>query len=194
MTTRALPTGRAGRWLALSLLVLLGALVWLAVAAPLMDWYADRADRLGTREVLAGRMAALAAAVPSLERQAAAGAGTGPAAGALLDQPSDAVAAAVLQGRVGEMVAGAGASLSSMEVLPAEAAGAYRRIRLRVALSGDWPVLVALLRAIGEATPRMLLDDVQLRAAPVLAGGRAPPLDAGFTVLAFRSVGPGDRK
>lgn len=181
-----LPSGAPGRWLALGLLALLLGVVWLAAASPLLDWHAGRAERLEERRTLADRMAGLAAGVPALERQAAATAGTGPAAGSLLDQPSDAVAAAVLQGRVGEMVAKAGASLSSVEVLPAEAAGSYRRIRLRVATSGNWAVLMGLFGLVADAAPRMLIDDVQLRAAPVLAGRGAPPLDASFTVLAFR--------
>lgn len=184
-----LPGGAAGRALAVGLLVLLGGAVWLAAASPLLDWHAQRAEQLGTRRTLAGRMASLAAGLPALERQAAAVSSSGPAADALLDQPSDALAAAFLQGRVGEMVSRAGASLQSVEALPAEQAGAYRRIRLRVALSGEWPVLVALLGQIADAAPRMLVDDVQLRAAPVLAGRGPPPLDAGFTVLAFRPAG-----
>ena len=181
-----LPTGPAGRLLALGLLLLLIGVAWLAVVSPLMEWHADRAERLAGRHLLAGRMESLAAGLPALEREVAAAAAAGPAAGTLLDAPSDALAAAALQGRVGEMAAKAGASVSSTEVLPAETAGAFRRIRLRVSVSAGWPVLTALLRTIAEASPRMLVDDVQLRAAPVLAGRGPPPLDASFVVLAFR--------
>lgn len=174
------------RWLALALLAAVLAAGWLAIAAPLLAWHDERADRLAQRRVLAARMAVLAEGLPALERQASAS-GAGAAVSALLEPRSDAVAAAGLQARVEQLAVSAGASLASTEVLAAEPVGAYRRIRLRLTLTASWPVLVALLQALAEAKPQMLVDDVQLRAAPVVVGREAPPLDASLTVLAFRA-------
>ena len=95
---------------------------------------------------------------------------------------------AELQQRVQDIAAKSGATLASTEALAAEAAGGYRRIRMRVALTARWPVLVAMLQALAEqASPQMLVDDVQLRSAPVLLDRDDPPLDASFTVLALRA-------
>jgi general secretion pathway protein M len=183
-----LPTGRAGQWAALGLAVVALLVLWAAVAAPLASWYGDRAEALAGRGALAARMAGLAAELPALERAATQAADAGPPAGAMLDQPSDAVAGAALQQRVQDIATKAGATLSSAEALAAEAAGGYRRIRLRVSLTARWPVLVAVLQALaGQTAPQMLVDDVQLRSAPVLLDRDDPPLDASFTVVALRA-------
>ena len=184
----ALPTGRAGQWLALGLAVLAALVFWAAVVSPLIGWYDARDEALQQRRALAARMAGLAAELPKLDRAAAQAAAEGPPPGAMLDQPSDAVAGAALQQRVQDIAAKAGATLSSTEALPAEAAGAYRRIRLRVALTAHWPVLVKMLETIAlQAAPQMLVDDVQLRSAPMLLDRGDPPLDASLTILALRA-------
>ncbi len=74
--------------------------------------------------------------------------------------------------------------------LPGEAAGAWRRIGVRVAVNAPWPAVVRLLQAIGAASPRMLVDDLQLRAPPLLLRTGPRPMDAGFTVYAFRAETP----
>jgi general secretion pathway protein M len=187
-----LPTGRRGRLLALGItLVLLGAL-WFGVAAPLLGWYADRAVELENRRAVARRMAALAETLPELRLQAqsvAAAAAPGrTGVEDTLEGTSDAIAGAVLQQRLQEMAARAGAPLSSAEALPGEPAGAYRRIGVRVSLSTHWPALVRLLQAVAQAgSPRMLVDDLQLRSSPILLRAGPRPMEASFTVIAFRS-------
>jgi len=190
----ALPTGRAGQWLALGLAAVLLAVLWAAVASPLIGWHGARSEALAQRRVLASRMAGIAAELPEFKRVAAKAAAAAPPTGAMLDEPTDAVAGAALQQRVQDIASRAGATLSSAEALPAETAGAYRRIRLRVALTVHWPVLVATLQALAEqGTPQMLVDDLQLRGAPVLLEHDDPPLDASFTVVALRAAEPAAR-
>ncbi len=185
-----LPTGRMGQALALALLALLLGAIWVAVAVPVLEWHADRADALERRSALARRMAALAAGLPALQQQAAsasASAGAGPAAIAVLDGASDAVAAAALTQKLQEMAGQAGASLASTEALPAEQQGAYRRIAVRVAVSAPWPVLVRLLGAIEGATPQMLADELQIRGQRGFIRDGAAPLEASWVVMGFRS-------
>jgi hypothetical protein len=59
---------------------------------------------------------------------------------------------------------------------------------LRVSLTAPWPVVIELLRAVGQGQPRMLVDDVQLRVAPVQGRSSATPIGASFTLLAFRAA------
>lgn len=189
MTALRLPDGRAGQGLAVLLLLGVLALAWTVVAVPLLDWHAERAASLQSRRILGARMAQIAAALPALQQQAAA-AGT-PVAVPLLDGASDAVAGAGLQQRVQDMAGRVGATLSSAELLPAEAAGTYRRVRLRVAVRAPWPVLVALLDAIatGQAgtAPGLTVDDLQVHGTGGFIRGSDAPLDASWTVLAFRA-------
>ena len=84
------------------------------------------------------------------------------------------------------MATAANAQLTSIETLPAEQVGAYRRIGVHVELSAQLAVAVALLRAVEEAQPSMLVDDIRLTATPVGPMNTQLPLDAAFTVYAFR--------
>ena len=184
---RGLPNGRGGQALAVVLLVAVLALAWAGGAAPALAWYADRADYLVQQQTLAARMQAIAATAPPLQRQLAQADTAPPPARSLVDGATDAIAGATLQQAVQDMAARAGATVSSAEVLPAETAGAYRRIGLRVTVSGGWPVVVALLRALAEGLPRTLVDDLSLRQSLALGQTDSHPLEASFTVIAFHA-------
>ncbi len=101
---------------------------------------------------------------------------------------SDAVAGATLQTIVQDMATAAGAELSSMEMLPVEPRGAYRRLGLRVETAAPWPVLIELQHAIAQATPRMLIDDLRLRTPTGASHTASTPVSATFTVIAFRAA------
>lgn len=185
-----LPTGRIGVLLALAIAVGGLALVWLAVAAPLFEWHAERADRLDQQRALLRRMEALVRTLPELRYAASdeTHQGTaGLAAVRLLDGPTDAVAAASLQQMVQDMAARVGVSLASAETLPATQAGAYRRIGLRVSVKARWSVLIGLLQAVAQGSPRMLVDDLQIHGPHFVDPPLDPPLDTGFIVFSFRA-------
>jgi general secretion pathway protein M len=186
----ALPTGRRGQLLAAALTLIGLAAIWFGLAAPLITWHGERQDRLVGRSLLAGHMADLAAMLPVLQHELRAEAARPSARDLYLQGAGDAIAGATLQGLVQDLAAGAGATLGSAELLPGQAVGDVRRLGLQVSISGvQWPVLVHLLQSIAKAQPRMLVNDLQLRAAPVQhqGAGGPPPLDAGFTVFAFRA-------
>ena len=180
----SLPTGRFGRLLAAGLTAAAILLVWFSAVAPLLDLYAENAEVLAQRRVLYRRMVNLADRLPSLQAQA--GPGTA-AAVPVIDGATDAVAGAVLQQSVQEMAVGAGATLSSTEALPATPVQGYRRLGLRVSLNAPWPVLIQLLQAIEQSNPRLLVDDLRVHGVRMLTPPVDPPLDAGFTILAFRA-------
>ncbi len=188
--TLDLPTGPRGRLLALSLTVLVLLVLWFGIAAPVLGWYADRTEQLNQREMLAGRMAEVAAARPELQRQAAGLSASSAAPGALLAGETDAVAAATLQERMQDMAAKAGAQLSSVEMLPATQAGQFRRIGLRVAVQAGMANVIHLLELIEQAKPRMLVDELDFQRRLLLTRSTAPDLDARFVVYAFRAGPP----
>ncbi len=162
-------------------------LVWFVAIAPLTDLFAARAEALAQRRILYHRMADRVASLPALQAEAAAGSPAGSPASAVLSNETDAMAGASLQQRLQEMAAGVGAVLSSTETLPATPMKGYRRIGLRVSLTAPWPVLVGLFEAVEQASPRMLIDDLQMHGRVMLVQPAEPLLDAGFTVLAFRA-------
>jgi len=182
----ALPTGPRGRLLALGILALLLAALWLGAIAPLLEWHAAREEELRQRSALAARMSAVAESLPRLRRDAAADSGALPA---LLEGASDSIAGAALQSQVQDMAGQAGVTLGSAELLPVEAAGRYRRVALRLSANGSWTALVMLLQAMETATPRMLVEELGVQSALSLAPGAAQRVSANITLVAFRVAG-----
>ena len=119
----ALPEGRRGQFLAVTLVVILAAFLWLGIASPLLTWYEARSVELASRQTLLVHMAERARELPTLKRLAAASRSEAVPPDTLLAGDSDAIAAATLQGVIETMATTAGATLASEEVLPAGAAG-----------------------------------------------------------------------
>ncbi|HUN38857.1 MAG TPA: type II secretion system protein GspM [Acetobacteraceae bacterium] len=185
-----LPEGLRGRLLAAALTLSVVCAAWFAVAAPLIALYHEGSEELAQRRVLLQHMQEAAATLPELERDRVTG--VRPATMTVLPGGTDAMAAAAMQSNVQAMAVAAGISLASMETLPAEAQGAYRRIGLRVAATAPWPVLIEFLRAASRGRPRMLIDDLVLHAQPEPNHAAAVPIIASFTLLAFRSASAGE--
>ena len=190
-----LPTGRRGRALAAALLVLVLLILWQGIVAPLVGFYYDRADELAIRQARAASMARLADQVPALKQRAEIATRSGPAPTLVLEGSSDAVAAATLQNRIQDMAGTAGTALVSVENLPVETVGGtYHRIGLKISLNAHWPALIALLKSVEQATPPMLIDDVQIHGSPLPSLNKTRGLDANFTIYALRAGSAGDRK
>jgi hypothetical protein len=185
-----LPTGRLGRAVALGVTLLLLVISWEAVVQPLRDWYLDGDSLLSQREALAARMAASAAQLPALTHRAAALGASGALSPTLLSGDTDAMAGAQLQEIVQGLAATAGLSPASIENLPAASASHYRRIALRLSLISRFPPLVQLLQAIAQATPHMLVDDLQFDGARLINQPVDAPIEARLTIIAFRAAEP----
>ncbi|MGE4481407.1 type II secretion system protein GspM [Acidocella sp.] len=182
-----LPEGRRGRVLALGVTLAGAMLLWLGAVAPLIGWYQARQQELTHERELAARMAALARELPALRREVAA-MGTQPAGGdILLAGDSDAIAGANLQSAVQDLAARAGTSLDSAAMQPATPDGALRRISMQVSVTARWPVLVALLQAIDDATPRMILDGISLDSMDGATPDSGGKIQASFTIAGFRA-------
>ena len=180
----ALPTGQRGQILAAGLALLALLFVWLGVIGPIIDFYGAQSEQVGALQTRVAREAALIETLPLIRREAEASARA--PARAVLAGNSDAIAGATLQEQVQAMAGTASAQLTSIETLPAEQVGSYRRIGVRVELSAQLTVVVALLRAIDQAQPSMLVDDIRLTATPVGPQNTQLPMDCAFTVYAFR--------
>ena len=182
-----MPEGPGGQLLAAALtLATLCALLYGCVL-PLIAWHGARAEALAQRRTLLQRMTMVVATLPDLQRQAFRG--RAPAA-ALMAGSSDAIAGAALQVSIQKMAAAAGAELGIMETLPTEQRGAYRRIALRVSTAAPWPAMITLLNAIEAGAPRVLIEDLQLRAPMVELVAASRQVSATFTVVTFRAAAP----
>nr|WP_294551320.1 type II secretion system protein GspM [uncultured Rhodopila sp.] len=189
-TAIALPTGRRGQALALGVSLLAAAVAWSGIAAPLLDSFQDRADRLRRQQALVQRMESLAAALPALREQAGRAVAAGRQSGAMLPGASDPLAAAALQQALDEQAAASGVRIASEEILPAQAAGAFRAIAVRVTATASYQSLVALLLALAQAEIPMIADDLALRGPPPNLRDPGLAATASFTVTAYRAATP----
>ncbi len=186
-----MPTGRRGRLAALSLaLIALGA-AYLLIVAPIVDFHAGREARLEDLRILLPRLQAAADRVPELRVRLAELRAAAKTRKVTLEGASDAIASADLQSRIEALAASVGAAIGSTESLPAEPRGAYRRIGLRLALSGPYATLVKLLAQLDEATPPLVIDNLQIHGVLRRPGLPTEPdfdsgLDSGLDVYGFR--------
>jgi len=175
--------------LALGIASLVLAAFYMVAVAPALDFYAANEITTETRRALAGRLKSMAQELPALRAQVASLRAAASVDKQTLEGDSDAVAAAALQGRVGEIAGGAGVVIASSESLPAEVQNGYRRLGLRIVVNGNYDGLIQLLAGIERATPPLIADNLQIRS--VQRRPRAPaetfaPLDASFEVFGFR--------
>ena len=178
--------------LAVGLLVVVLASVYLLAAAPLLALYQQRETRIEDGRVLVPRLQAIAAALPTLRARVAELRTASRTRKVTLDGASDAVASANLQSRIEGLAGSVGATIGSTESLPVEERDGYRRIGLRFALNGPYDTLVRLLAKLAAATPPLVVDNIQIHGVlrrPGLrpAGGADIGLDAGLDVYGFRS-------
>jgi general secretion pathway protein M len=181
-----MPEGRRGQFVALALLAVGLGVLWTAVASPLLGWHAERTEQLAQRRLMLAHMEQIVATLPALRQEAGRAGSNVPPATELLSGATDAIAGAMLQSAVQDMTAAAGATLASSEALPGEQQGNFRRVALRVAVRGDWPELIALLRAVDESRLRLLVANLQLHATAQQQRTGPAPIEASFVVQGFR--------
>lgn len=183
-----LPTGREGRVIAVGIAVVIPLVLWFGVGAPLAGWYAQRAASLAERQELARHLEQLVATIPDLQRRAAqeqSGEGTD----WLLAGNTDAIAAAALQEKVQAMAGATGATIASVEILPVQELGSYRRIGLRVAVyARAWSGLAGLLQRLEQDMPKMLIAELEIRALPSRNANSDTPTSAIVTILGYRAA------
>lgn len=183
----ALPDGRRGQALALGMLAAALMLVWFAAISPLLGWYQGRAMELAQQREEAAHMAALGREIPALRAAVATTGGQAAGEEVLLTGGTDAIAGANLQSALQTLAAQSGTSLDSAALLPAQPAGALRRIAMQVSVTAPWLVLVALLQTIDTAQPSMVAGDISLTTGNQPDPSQPVPVQANFTVSGFRA-------
>lgn len=143
---------------------------------------------LEDRGLVASRLAAAAEELPALRARVAELRATANTSKITLDGANDAIASATLQSRVDALGASLGVILGSTEALAAEDRGGFRRIGLRVAVSGEYENLVRFLGALDASVPPLVIDNLRIRNVLRPAGMTArAKLDAGFEVYGMRN-------
>jgi general secretion pathway protein M len=174
-------------------LLLLGLLLpYFVIAAPLLDLYQQRETQIENARILLPRLEAVADRLPSLRAQVARLRVAARTRKLTLEGASDAIASANLQSRIEGFATSVGATIGSTESLPVETHDGYRRIGLRFVLTGPYETLVRLLAKLEEATPPLVVDNLQIhgilrRPGFPQTGTTEIGLDAGIEVYGFRN-------
>ena len=185
-----LPTGVPGRVLAISILCAFTGLGYIAIVAPLVDFYRSGEAALADRELLVPKLERLETELPELRARLAAlqAATTGNVV--TLDGATDALASANLQSRLEQLAAANGITIASTEAIAAEDRGPYRRIGLRLAVHGKYEEIVKLLAAVENAVPPLVLGNLQIHGLLRTVEARTGyPLDIRFEVYGLRASG-----
>lgn len=173
----------------MAILVAAIATVYVGIITPALDFYHEREAMLDRDRTLEPRLRAVAAELPQLQARAAELRRSADTQHITLDGASDALASAGLQSRLEGLAAAAGVAIASTEVVPAEPRAEYRRIGLRIAVSGSYDSIVKLLGAIETTSPPLILDSLQIHGRHrVSSAATAPQMDAAFVVYGFRST------
>jgi general secretion pathway protein M len=180
----ALPEGRRGQALALTL-TLLG--LWAAasvVVTPIVDLYEDRQTALDQAAEKATRMARIAAERPALEARAAARAvSAGGAPGAKAPE-TDSIAGAELAAQVKILAGQTGVTVQSSEAATPEIRGTIHKVAVTFRLSGPYAGLVNLLAKLGEISPAPQAEGFKIQTNP---GDAA--VQASLDLAALRDIG-----
>jgi hypothetical protein len=194
-----MPTGWRGRILAAALVLLVAAVLYLALVAPLWNLYGEQASAIDRRQMLLPRLNALAAGAPQLRARLAALRAAAHANTVTLNGTSDAIASAGLENRIDQLASSLGVSIGSTETLPPQEQGAYRRIGLRLTLSGPYEALIKLIAALETAVPPLVIENVQLRSTLItnpfggikaVHGPTTSTLSAELDIYGFREKTP----
>jgi general secretion pathway protein M len=183
-----LPQGRAGQAAALGIVAVLALAIHLAILSPVLAFYAGNEAMLAQRGEVLRRYESAVRDLPRLRASAQHAAETPQTGALLLAGDSDALAGAELQTALKQLAEQQGARMASAASLPAQDEGAFRRVGVRIALTGDLPVLTSLLRSMREAQPALVVGHFELRSDGGADGEEAnPTLIAALDVFGYRA-------
>lgn len=145
---------------AVSLLLLLVALVGLLVVQPLWQRYAANRAAIEDLEDKVARFESIAMRQASLEQELARTQRAMNLSILTLEADSATLAAADLQERVKAAVQDAGGSLTSTQILEAEKVDAFERVSVNVRMTGATPAVQKSLYALEHGRPLLVIDDM----------------------------------
>ena len=107
------------------------------------------------------------------------------ALGYFLSGGTDALAAADLQDRVNDLIAGEGGTLQSIQPMPGVEEEGLTRITLHVQMTGTTETLFDVLYALESGSPVLFIDEVDIRNRSSISAGADAGGDAGILTVAF---------
>ncbi|MFT8977925.1 type II secretion system protein GspM [Gluconobacter oxydans] len=166
-----------------------GLLVMVLALSPVVSAYRDEGRSIDDRRMVLAHTQALIKQLPDLRARYSRARAANTGSSFLLPGSSDAESGALLVQTVQAIAARHGIEFSSQETLPSRHVGHFDAIGVRVAFAAPWGAFIALLTEIGNASPRLLADDLSIQRAHAAADGAAQGTDAveiSLVVTGFR--------
>jgi general secretion pathway protein M len=151
------------RLLAVILLVVAVGAVWVLAVEPVTARYEAYERSIAQSQELLARHLRIAAARDELESQLLELQRAHAASGRFLEGGSIELVAAEVQNKVKTLIDAHGASLKSMQALAPEEAGGFRKVTVRVNMTGDTQALQKIIYAVETANPYLFLDNIDVR-------------------------------
>lgn len=151
------------RWLAVGLLIAIVLFIIMAVIVPVINKGIELHEtkdnlvfRLQQYEAILAKKNAVIASMANIKQQHE-------KQGYFNSQKTDALASAEMQEFIKKAIVDAGGQLSSTQALPVDNKDKFRRITVRVRMTGNSEVLRAVLYKIETATPLIIIDQIDIR-------------------------------
>ncbi len=154
----------ARRILALLLLFAALAALWLFLAQPVMARFALYRQSMAQSDEYLARYRRMAGGREQLERALEKARRARASSGQFLQGSSTAIIAASLQNDAKKIIAASGGTLKSTQLLQHEDEKDFRRVTIRVNMSGGVEATMQIFHAIESANPYLFLGNVQIRA------------------------------
>lgn len=181
------------RLIALTLLILAVALVYMLMLAPLMALRQEYAESVDELEFRLERYRKIAAERPYWNKQVEDIKQHGRVSEQYISKDTPALASADLQTLIKETVNSSGGELISTQVVPEQQEEQLTRIAVRVRMNGSTKVLRDVLHAVETSQPMLWVDNINLRPIrmPVRPGGKpaADRLSIDFEVVGYMRAG-----
>lgn len=151
------------RSLAVALLGLVLAALWVLLVEPLTAKFESYDRSIGhSRELLARHMR-IATGRAQLEARLAALRQARFSTGRFLEGGGTELVAADVQNKVKSLIDANGATLKSMQILPAQEEDIFRKVTVRVNMSANTEALQKIFYALETANPYLFLDNADIR-------------------------------
>jgi general secretion pathway protein M len=162
-----LVTPRLSRLLALALLVLVIAVPYLVIVRPYIEALGEGRETLAETVALRDRYVALAAGGAAIDAKVGTLRDEGDGEAAYLQGASEALVSADLQNRVKTVVQANGGVLNSTQILDATNEEGFRRLAVRVRMSGGSEALYKVLYALETERPFLFIDNIDINARTI---------------------------
>ena len=150
-------SGLQQRWLAVALLVVAAAVLWIFVGSPIWEAVSRQEERVAMLRGQAARLQALVDAEPQFAA-AVRQMNTNPDLRALALDGVPSVSVAELQALVNRIFSAAGATVSTGETIAEWPGGTGGEVAVQATVEADIASLVAALHAIGTARPLLKVE------------------------------------